>query len=212
MGLHYITRPLGLWTEGDTTDRRSRSTFKANWNNTLLLLGDEIWYLDGKNVVLAADFRERDIRIDGMIRADARQPQHPGVRVSFDSAHGPLTYATDAHVFWQHNVRGIALALVALRAVDRYGVTRRGEQYRGWSQLPAGATPMPAPMTRVQAMAAVAEWIDLDVVQVAALGPDDLRRWFRKARAAAHPDANAGLSDGFLKLERAGFTLGLVSQ
>jgi hypothetical protein len=39
---------------------------------------------------------------------------------------------------WQHNVRAIALGLEALRKVDRYGITRRGEQYAGWKALPAG--------------------------------------------------------------------------
>jgi len=33
---------------------------------------------------------------------------------------------TDSCEFWQHNVRPIALRLVALRAVDRYDVTKRG--------------------------------------------------------------------------------------
>lgn len=39
---------------------------------------------------------------------------------------------------WEDNLRAIALALEALRKVDRYGVTRRGEQYTGWKQLTAG--------------------------------------------------------------------------
>ncbi len=43
-----------------------------------------------------------------------------------------LVYATDACEFWQHNVRSIALGLEALRAVDRYGISRRGEQYAGF--------------------------------------------------------------------------------
>jgi hypothetical protein len=43
-----------------------------------------------------------------------------------------LVYATDACEHWQHNVRSIALGLEALRAVDRYGISRRGEQYAGF--------------------------------------------------------------------------------
>lgn len=41
-------------------------------------------------------------------------------------------YGTDCCVFWEHNVRSIALGLQALRAVDRYGISRRGEQYAGF--------------------------------------------------------------------------------
>ena len=43
-----------------------------------------------------------------------------------------LVYATDCCVFWQHNLRSIALGLEALRAVDRYGISRRGQQYAGF--------------------------------------------------------------------------------
>jgi hypothetical protein len=51
-----------------------------------------------------------------------------------------LIYATDACELWQHNVRSIALGLEALRAVDRYGITRRGEQYAGFrAALTAGS-------------------------------------------------------------------------
>lgn len=51
-----------------------------------------------------------------------------------------LIYATDVCDYWQHNVRSIALGLEALRAVDRYGISRRGEQYAGFrGTLTAGA-------------------------------------------------------------------------
>lgn len=132
-------RPL-RWS-GPTTpahQRRSRWTFKAAWSDTLDLLDRELVYLDARNVVIEADFREQDIRLDGMPRSNARQPVHPGVRIAFESKHGPLVYATDSCENWQHNVRSIALGLEALRAVDRYGVTKRGEQYTGWKAIEAG--------------------------------------------------------------------------
>jgi hypothetical protein len=74
------------------------------------------------------------------------EPRHPGIELSFDvdqrivpsAPNGRLVYATDCCDYWQHNVRSIALGLQALRAVDRYGITRRGEQYAGFAALPAG--------------------------------------------------------------------------
>lgn len=42
---------------------------------------------------------------------------------------GHLSYPCDTFTTLQDNLRVIALALEALRMVDRYGVTRRGEQY-----------------------------------------------------------------------------------
>lgn len=144
--MKYEMRPLGNWTDPETADRRGAHVFKASWRDTLVLLGDEIERIGGKEpVVLQVDVQEGDIRLDGMLRANAKVG-HPGVVISFESKFGPLRYATDAHERqyaglgmegWQANVRAIALALTALRAVDRYGVSRRGEQYTGWRALPA---------------------------------------------------------------------------
>jgi len=122
-------------------NRRSRWTFKASWQATLDLLDRELDYLNAEAVIIEADFSESDIRIDGMPRSNARQPEFPGVRISFDTSMGRLAYQTDTCDNWQHNVRSIALGLEALRAVDRYGITSRSEQYAGFKALPAGPTP-----------------------------------------------------------------------
>ena len=143
--MQYEVRPLVAWTDPETSPRRGSHIFKASWRDTLTLLGDEVDKLGGSLVVMQLDVREGDIRNDGMLRANAKVG-HPGVAISFESSFGPLRYATDAHEReygfakldgWQANVRAIALSLVALRAVDRYGVSRRGEQYTGWRALPA---------------------------------------------------------------------------
>ena len=218
MGLQHTFRPLGPWTEGNTEDRRRRGTFKATWSDTLRLLHRELAYLDAENVVIQADFQERGLRLDGTgPRADARQPLHPGVRVAFDSRHGPLTYATDSCEFWQHNVRSIALGLEALRAVDRYGVTKSGEQYRGWAQLgPGTATPTGAAMGREDAITLIRQWQanagagPADLVNVST-GPEAMKRAFRVARATAHPDRRGGEGSFFVALEQAGRTLGLIT-
>lgn len=135
-------RPIPAWPYPETFPRRSKHTFKATWENTLNTLRNEIAMIDGKNIVIGTGHRENDIRNDGYPRSDARQPTHPGIEVSFTANIGGreqrLTYATDVCDFWQHNVRSIALGLAALRAVDRYGITRRGEQYAGFAALPAG--------------------------------------------------------------------------
>ena len=60
------------------------------------------------------------------------------LELSFDSHdHGRLTYATDQYTERQDNVRAIALSLEALRAVERWGVSK-GRQYTGFAQLTAG--------------------------------------------------------------------------
>lgn len=137
--MRYEIRPLGPWLEPVTKDRRSAYRFSAPWLSTLQLLGRETELLGAPLVVLQVDVTEGDIRRDGMLRANAKV-DFPGVRVAFDSVHGPLTYATDTYGSWQANIRAVALALEALRAVDRYGVTSRGEQYTGWRAIEAAPT------------------------------------------------------------------------
>lgn len=142
--MNYTFRPLPTWPYPETKPRRYGS-FKVSWERTLTHLAYEIDRLDGKSPIIGAGFRESDLRRDGMPRGDRRQAPylHPGVELSFDSRHGRLTYATDEFADWQDNVRAIALSLEALRAVDRYGVSKRGQQYAGWAQLGAGG-PDPA--------------------------------------------------------------------
>jgi hypothetical protein len=133
-------RPVPVWPHQLTPahSRRSRWTFKASWQNTLDLLDRELRQLGARNIVIGCGLREQDIRQDGWPRSGAREPMHPGVEVSFDSPHGRLVYGTDVCERWEHNVRAIALGLEALRAVDRHGITRHGEQYAGFKALPAG--------------------------------------------------------------------------
>jgi hypothetical protein len=159
--VRYEIRPLGGWDRPKTEPRAASGRFRAAWQSTLDLLGREVEYLNGELVVLQIDVTEGELRRDGMLRANARVA-FPGVKVSFQSRHGALTYATDAYDAryyndppgWQANIRAIALALEALRAVDRYGVTSSGEQYRGWTAITA--TSGEFDMTREQAAALLA--------------------------------------------------------
>ena len=204
-------RPI-QWT-GPTTpaiNRRSRSTFKAGWQNTLTLLERELDHLRALDVIIEADFGEQDIRIDGWPRGNARQPVFPGVRVAFGSKHGPLIYGTDTCDYWQHNLRSIALGLEALRAVDRYGITARAEQYTGFRAIGSGL-PMPATaepeMTRERAIVELrrlAGW-DFDPSDA----PDQvLKLGYRAAARLHHPDAG-GDPAAWIRLQQAARVLGI---
>lgn len=162
-GPRIITRPIGAWTDPVTTDR-SRSPFKASWADTLDLLGFETDKLGASLVVLQIAITEDDLRRDGLIRANARVG-FPGVRVAFESDRGPLMFATDAYDWWQGNIRAIALGLEALRKLDRYGITKRGEQYVGWQALAASAN---TAMDRTEAAALLAvdtRWTPAQLLQ-----------------------------------------------
>jgi hypothetical protein len=206
MSAFYVVRPTGAWLEPATpaSKRRSRYTFKASWSDTIDLLERELRHLRARDVVLQLDVQERDIRMDGMLRANAT-PQHPGVRISFESVHGPLTYATDSCAYWQHNVRSIALGLEALRAVDRYGVTKRGEQYAGWKALPAGAGDGASHMTRDAALALINEWTPGSRMN------EPLERRVRWAKACTHPDRHDGDRQHWDRVELAATVRGVRS-
>lgn len=81
---NFTFRALPIWPHGKTSDRRSRWAFKASWEDTLALLNYELDRIDARNVVIAAGFGEHEIRKDGMVRGNARQPSHPGVEISYD--------------------------------------------------------------------------------------------------------------------------------
>ncbi len=138
--LQYTVKPIVDWPgELLRADKRQRSRFDTPWGKTLEKLEREIRHLGGRNVILQMALREQDIRIDGGIRANAR-PDHPGVIMTFDSRqHGAMSYHTDLYDRWDDNVRAIALALEALRMVDRYGVNKAGTQYAGYKRLAAAS-------------------------------------------------------------------------
>jgi hypothetical protein len=199
-------RPLPVWPH-PVTKNRSASAFTATYSNTLILLEYEIAKLGGSNVIIGAGFEERDIRNDGMPRADARPPRHPGIELSFDSKHGRLVYATDAfegyyyrQPGWQANLRAIALGLQDLRRLDRYGIAKRGEQYAGWKALSSGSGD---PTTETEA------W---DILYRAAGTGDvpgprqaydgDFQALYRLAVKRVHPDVG-GNGEAFKRVEAA---------
>lgn len=116
--------------------------FSAGWTSTVNLLAKELRAHGARRTVLEIDSREQDLRLDGLPRAD-RHARTPGIVISFEATRVPdkphLRYEVGTFVDWRANVRAVALGLEALRAVDRHGVTRRGEQYAGWKQLESGA-------------------------------------------------------------------------
>lgn len=132
-------RPLAQWPYPPRPSQVDR--FQSTWGATLQKLEAEISAIDGREIIIGFVGDDSMVRIDGQMRADAR-PRHPGAEVSFEvpSKDGwrRLIFHTDAFANLGSNLRGIALGLEALRAVDRYGVTSGTEQYAGFAQLAPG--------------------------------------------------------------------------
>lgn len=194
-------RPLHQWPREFTAHRR-RAPFRVGWSETINLLNRELHMLGTCNrnapSVLQIAMRDEDFRRDGLPRA-AAVPEHPGVILNIDAAaQGPLSFPCDAFDRWTDNLRAIALALEALRKVDRYGITPGNEQYTGWKALPQNGSALTftsesAKQFLASLVGAEGDGLDLRT----------LPQVYRRARAAAHPDRNGGDRAMWDKVERA---------
>jgi hypothetical protein len=174
-GLTY--RPIEAWP-GELTRNRRLSPFRAPMKSTVTQLRKELGGIRARNAVLQIALSEGQFRIDGAPRAQA-VPDHPGVILSLETPDGAIAFPCDTFNSWQDNLRAIVLTMERLRAIDRYGVTKRGEQYRGWKAIEARPASM---FTSVEnALATLAT--------IAGLSPrDDPKTLLRIAQRATHPD------------------------
>lgn len=209
MAFELRTEPIESWPY-ESTRWRSSIAFKAPHGRTMTLLRRELAQLEAKGLVVLQVVTRNgadDLRRDGELRAGTRV-EHPGCRLSFESRFGSLTYATDqfasqsvnSFVSWEANLRAITLSLEALRAVDRYGVSKSGEQYRGWLALTAATG---SGMSEEIARRVLREQSGMDG-QFAPL--DD--QW-RQARKRVHPDKHNNDRTLWDSVEEARIVLGL---
>lgn len=190
---------------------RKASGFSATWTQTLDLLDRELVNLGAEVVIIQAGFASGQIRLDGYPRADATT-SHPGVIISFDSKHGPLRYVCDTFSGsrpwvsgtrresgrgatreipgYQANIRAMALGLEALRKVDRYGISKTGEQYTGWKQLTTGS----GLTTVAEAKRLIERWAGLGDEDLSGM---DMALVIKKAMAKSHPDHDGGSDEAF---------------
>jgi len=182
-----------------------RSNFDTAFRKTVRLLAREVEMLRGERVVLELDIEESQLRLDGMPRSGARVGSQ-AVRISFQSKWGPVRIETGEFHTWQDNVRAIALALEALRTVDRYGVSKRGEQYRGWRQIEAATgNPEDAVVTKEHALEVLARTLNLPLNGVVGSEAE-----VKRALRVSHPDHARGDERKFRMVVKAREVLGLA--
>lgn len=200
---HMTIAPIREWPGILTpADARRAAPFRAPLTSTLKTLDREISHLadtavEVRSAELLVDIPAGGFRKDGRPRADARAG-HPGVVFSMDTRHGHLSYPADRYTEWEDNLRAIALALEALRKIDRYGVTAHGEQYRGFLALTSGAGDDvdAAIRTLATVLGSTTEEVG-----------GDPKRAVRYAKRAAHPDTG-GASEQWDDVARAEGVLG----
>jgi hypothetical protein len=186
-------RPLDHWPV-ERTEKRRDATFRATYVKTLDELEYELQRLGAHDTVIQIEGLTRDdIRNDGWPRSGNWKNGYggPGVVLSFDSPKGSMSFPCDRFGDWQDNLRAIAKSLEALRMVDRYGVTRGNEQYKGWARLEA-----PSPETnREGAIQTIASILNVPRENVAA----NPAPFIKEARIRYHPD---GVTDEGMKKQR----------
>lgn len=180
---------------GPMTAKRKRSQFGSPLVTTLSQLRSELRLVGATNVELLIAVEPGQFRLDGRPRAGAKV-QHPGIVLAFDTVLGRLSYPCDTFTAWEDNLRAVTLALEALRKVDRYGVTKRGEQYRGFLAIEQ-TTSSGDPLSWLLA------FIGGDVTRRD--DPDSVAGVIRAAKRKAHPDTggDAEMFQRVLDAERA---------
>lgn len=191
--------PIRIWP-GELTRSRQFSKFRASLSDTLDLLQREIYHLvdttaqqDSAELLVAIPASQFSVKGRPLAHAKA---EHPGVIFSIDSRFGHLSYPCDTFTSWQDNLRAIAKALEALRMVDRYGVTKRGEQYRGFLAIEATATPAGF-ADRQDALMYLARVTGLPYMD------HPLSTLLRRAQQKTHPDMPGGNASDFQRVSLA---------
>ncbi len=217
--MNYVFRPIDRWPRKMTPiHARKGSPFKipgkqerdaagntrytvsksTPLSQTYTDLDKELRFLGVRaDVVIQVALKERDIRLDGRPRADSRRPEHPGVILTFtatiDGKTTPLSFACDDCQQWEDNLRAIVKTLEHLRGADRYGVTKSGEQYRGWNALPP-AIITPQTMNVEEAAQFISNQIGTGSGYPKIVEGVDAFRWsYREAAKRWHPDNFQGV-------------------
>lgn len=190
--------PLNKWP-GEKTRTRKRSPFAAKQNKVYSDLERELNHLRARNIVVQAFLSEDDIRNDGWPRSSARFHE-PGIVLSFRARDGEdISFPCDTYNNWESNLRAICLTLTALRAIDRYGVTKRSEQYKGWKKI---ESPTHEQTRDYQwALEHLAHLADVDPAAIRN-NPTAIDLAYRAAARKTHPDTG-GNTEAFQLLQDA---------
>jgi hypothetical protein len=141
-----------------------------------------------------------DVESDRELRnlRDLTHVKSSAVVLTFERNKQPVTIATDFFSRWQDNLRAIAKGMESLRLLERYHIANTGDQYRGWTALPATTTPA---FSTEQAANYLARF-DGDVGAAAIMqNAESARHAYRCAVAKTHPDAGGSVGNAQLTQE-----------
>ena len=190
--LAAIFRPVDKWPGDPTAPHKQKDgPFAVAYSKLLDDLERELTAIRAKDIVIQGYWQREQIRNDGWPRS-GQNPSGPGIILSFLKKGKPISMPCDTYKQWQQNLRAINLTLTALRAINRYGVTQRDEQYKGFAKLEA---PKNTAAEALQFIVTLIEWSP-DHVKA------DLEAAYKAAARQAHPDLNGGSHEMFVRLQQ----------
>jgi hypothetical protein len=199
--LRFVPLDLKAFPGGARETRRASTVFSSTYARTLDRLEHELGMLGAIDIVVQAGYSRADLRNDGWPRSSAK-PAHPAVVVAFRSRKSGEEYSFPCDTFtsFEHNLHAIAFTLEALRAVNRYGVTRGHEQYKGFAQIEA------PPDTKRWTVDEAAAWLagrhGVDPGKILA-DPGSYREAYRAYARRTHPEANEAAAQEWHRLQDA---------
>lgn len=193
-------RTLPLARKNGDQFSRKRHDVAYGWTPILFdyarkSLSDELDRLKATSVVMSSNV---PLRADGMPRSDSgnsRTMADPGVAIYFVLKGQKMTMAQDAFVSPAANFRSLALAVDALRSLERHGGgIMMGRAFEGFAQLegPRGAKP-------------ARPWWDVfgfSVDERTLLSAAEIEARWRRMSKTAHPDAG-GTAERMAELNEA---------
>lgn len=174
------------WPEGwDRTPdgkRKRWAHFKGGMGRYRDDLLAEIKRLGGRDTIISSNV---PLRIDGLPRAGAKEPDDAGVAVYFKLRGKPMCFACDQYRFVSENIRAIGLTIAALRGIERWGASDMMERaFLGFAAL-ADKTGR--------------SWRDVLGLEQRVVTVDEIEYAFRRLSKERHPDVG-GSAEAFREL------------
>lgn len=170
---YRFKRPArGVWTFADARDELSR----------------ELDLMRAGGVILSSNY---ELRLDGLPRANGPTPRDTGIAVYFTLKGRPKVMACDMHLRGEENMRSVALALDAMRSLERHGGgVMMDRAFEGFDALPAPGS-----------SATLHWWQTLGLVRSATI--EQINAAFRKLAQERHPDKPGGSAAAMAELNAA---------
>lgn len=165
---------------------RGKPPYKVAFSNALKRLLDQLRLLGAEDVVVSTNL---PLTTKGMPGADDRLMDDPGVAVYFNLKGRAQCMACDKWRFIKDNIRGVGLAIEALRQLERCGASDFLD--RAFT----GFTALPPPQTH-------RDWRDVLGYGDAPMLRTSIDTAYKFARSKAHPD-KGGSAEAYDEVEKA---------